>query len=158
MNYVVKGIEPALFAHLRGADDETLRQVGARRVRADATPGFPCRVSLEDARVGEDLILLPFAHHVADSPYQASGPVFIRESSLEGAQYHNILPEQLRVRLLSVRAYDGQGDMVDATVVEGAEADGEVRSMLAQRGVAFLHVHFARRGCFAARIDGVTRA
>jgi hypothetical protein len=153
LDYIVKGLDPALFTHLHGAGDEALTKIGARRVRADAQPGHLCRLSLEDACVGEDLILLPFAHHVADSPYSASGPIFIRETALERAQHDNDLPEQLRIRLLSIRAYDAQGDMVDADVVEGAAADPVVRRLLERADVAFLHVHFARRGCYAARIE-----
>lgn len=155
LDYIVKGLEPALFTHMYGSGDEALTKIGARRVRADAKPGYPCRVSLEDAQVGENLILLPFAHHEADSPYSASGPIFVREAALERAQYDSVLPEQLRIRLLSIRAYDANGDMVDAEVVEGAVADPVVRRFLAQAEVAFLHVHFARRGCYAARIDRV---
>ncbi len=153
MKYVISGLEPASFAQLSGLGDDALRAVSAKRVMADAKPGYPCRVSLEDAEVGETLILLPFAHHDADSPYSASGPIFIREAALERAQYDNELPEQLRIRLLSIRAYDAQGDMVDADVVEGAVADPVVRRFLERAEVAFLHVHFARRGCYAARIE-----
>lgn len=155
MTYIVKGLEPTLFTHLRDANNETLKEFGARRVRADAYPGYPCRVSLQDACIGEDLILLPFAHHATDSPYQASGPIFIRKAALARAKLRSELPVQLRIRLLSIRAYDASGDMVDATVVEGAEADPVVRQFLETAEVAFLHVHFARRGCYAARIDRV---
>ncbi len=153
LDYIVKALDPALFTPLHGPGDEALIKIGARRVRADAKPGFPCRVSLEDAEVGENLILLPFSHHKANSPYSASGPIFIREAVLEHAQYDNALPEQLRIRLLSIRAYDAHGDMVDADVVEGAAADPVVRRFLERADVAFLHVHFARRGCYAARIE-----
>lgn len=153
LDYIVKALDPALFTHLHGPGDEALIKIGARRVRADAKPGYPCRVSLEDAEVGETLILLPFAHHEADSPYSASGPIFIRELALERARIFDKLPEQLRIRLLSIRAYDSQGDMVDADVVKGAAADPVIRRFLERADVAFLHVHFARRGCYAARIE-----
>ena len=155
MKYVVSGLEPASFAQLSGLGDDALHAASATRVIADAKSGFPCRVSLEDAEVGEALILLPFAHHVADSPYSASGPIFVRVRVDERARIFDKLPEQLRIRLLSIRAYDANGDMVDAAVVEGAEADPVVRQFLETAGVAFLHVHFARRGCYAARIDRV---
>lgn len=157
MRYVVKGLDPSMLAHLRQAPDEKLQTVGARRVVADARPGYPCRVSLEDAKVGERLILLPFAHHEADSPYSASGPIFIRERAVAQARLLDELPEPLRIRLLSIRAYDTNGDMVEAEVVEGAVADRVVRLFLERVDVAFLHVHFARRGCYAARIERAER-
>jgi hypothetical protein len=153
MKYVVSGLESASFVQLSGLGDDALHAASARRVMADAKPGFPCRVSLEDAEVGETLILLPFAHHEADTPYSASGPIFIREVALERACIFDKLPEQLCIRLLSIRAYDAQGDMVDADVVEGAAADPVVRRLLERPEVAFLHVHFARRGRYAARIE-----
>jgi hypothetical protein len=153
MKYVVSGLESGSFAQLTGLGDDALHAASARRVIADANPGFPCRVSLEDAEVGEALILLPFSHHKADSPYSASGPIFVSERAVERARIFDKLPEQLRIRLLSIRAYDANGDMVDAAVVEGSEADPVVRQLLEPAEVSFLHVHFARRGCYAARID-----
>ena len=156
MQYVVHGLDLAQFSRLGGMHDDHLCSAAARRVVADAKPGFPCRVTLEDAEVGERLILLPFAHHEANSPYRASGPIFIRERAVKPARIVNELPEQLRIRLLSIRAYDANGDMVDAEVVEGVTADRVVRQQLERTDVAFLHVHFARRGCYAARIDRVT--
>jgi hypothetical protein len=155
MKYVVSGLESWSFAQLTGLGDDALHGASARRVIADAKPGYPCRVSLEDAEIGEALILQPFAHHVADSPYSASGPIFVRERAVERARIIDKLPEQLRIRLLSIRAYDAHGDLVDATVVEGTAADPVVRQFLERAEVEFLHVHFARHGCYAARIDRV---
>jgi hypothetical protein len=153
MQYVVKGLEPSTFAGLRGATDEQLQAAGARRVVADARPGYPCRVALEDAWIGETLILLPYAHHQADSPYRASGPVFVRETALTATRRHNELPESLQTRLLSIRAYDKAGEMVDAEVIEGRDADPVVRTLLGREDIAFLHAHYARRGCYAALIE-----
>jgi len=119
MKYVVSGLQPGLFSQLSSLSDDAVHSASARRVIADAKPGFLCRVSLEDAEAGEGLILLPLAHHVDDSPYSASGPIFIRELALESTHVFDELPEQLRIRLLSIRFYDVQGDMVVADVVEG---------------------------------------
>ena len=153
MQYVVKGLEPSTFAGLRGATDDKLQATGARRVVADARPGYPCRISLEDARIGETLILLPYAHHQATSPYRASGPIFVRETALTTTHHNNELPESLQTRLLSIRAYDKAGEMVDAEVIEGRDADPVVRTLLGRADVAFLHAHYARRGCYAALIE-----
>ena len=63
------------------------------------------------------------------------------------------IPEQLAIRLLSVRAFDGDGMMIDADVVEGTGLEPLIERMFADGRVAYLHVHNARRGCFAARVD-----
>src|SRR5688572_10495840 len=60
MTYRISGLDPADFAALLGGDEATLAAHNARRVVAANKPGFPCRVTLEDAEPGESLILL---HH-----------------------------------------------------------------------------------------------
>jgi hypothetical protein len=69
------------------------------------------------------------------------------------ARIVNALPPYLTLRPLSVRAYDAKDEMVDAEVVDGGGAEPLIRRYLARPNVAYLHVHFARRGCFACRID-----
>jgi hypothetical protein len=54
---------------------------------------------------------------------------------------------------LSVRAYDGEDMIVDADVVPGAEVQRAIERMLAKDEVGYLHVHFAPRGCYLARVD-----
>jgi hypothetical protein len=124
-----------------------------RRVRADQPVGYPCRISLEDAPVGEELLLLPFAHQAGATPFRASGPIFVRRGQRAAARAVNELPLCLTLRALSVRAYDGHDDMVDAEVVEGRDAAPLIERYLARADVAYLHLHYARRGCFACRID-----
>ena len=58
------------FEKLFSLDDQSLANLGAKRYIADTKPGFPCRVSLEDAEPGERVILVPFVHQPADSPYR----------------------------------------------------------------------------------------
>jgi hypothetical protein len=153
MDFRISGLPAAPFEPLFGLSDGALAERGARRMVADAKPGFPCRITLEDAEPGETLILLSHQHQPADSPYRASGPIFVRERARETFDRTNHVPEQLRGRLLSVRAYDGDAMIVDAEVVEGVELDGLIDRLLSDRQVAYLHVHFARRGCYACRID-----
>ena len=77
----------------------------------------------------------------------------MRESAKASARFRNAIPAQQRGRLLSVRAYDGDGGMRDADVVEGVALEALVARFFADARVAFLHVHNARRGCYACRID-----
>lgn len=154
MNYELRGLEPAPFEKLFDLDDEALAGRGMRRMRSDQAVGFPCRISLEDTPVGEEVILLPFNHQDSRSPYRASGPIFVRRGRA-AARIVNELPSYLTLRPLSVRAYDAADEMVDADVVDGAAAEPLIRRYLARADVAYLHIHFARRGCYACRVDRV---
>ncbi|MGH8204160.1 MAG: DUF1203 domain-containing protein [Steroidobacteraceae bacterium] len=153
MNYQLRGLEPALFEKLFDLDDAALAGRGMRRMRVDQPVGFPCRISLEDAPVGEDVLLLPFTHQDSRSPYRASGPIFVRRGRAQAARIVNELPTYLTLRPLSVRAYDAADEMVDAEVVDGREAAPLIERYLAREDVAYLHVHFARRGCYACRVE-----
>lgn len=153
MNYQLRGLDPALFEPFFDLDDATLAERGMRRVRADQPVGYPCRISLEDAPVGEELLLLPFTHQGGTTPFRASGPIFVRRGQRAAARVVNELPVALTLRPLSVRAYDGADEMVDADVVDGREAAALIERYLARADVAYLHLHFARRGCFACRVD-----
>lgn len=153
MNYQIRGLEPALFEKLFDLDDEALAARGMQRMRVDAPFGYPCRVTLEDAPVGEEVLLLPFTHQDSRSPYRASGPIFVRRGAANAKRIVGELPPYLTQRLLSVRAYDDADMMVAADVVEGREAGPLFESLLARSDVKYLHLHFAKRGCFAARVD-----
>lgn len=140
MNYQLRGLEPALFEGFFGLDDEALAARGMRWMQSDAPVGFPCRISLEDAPVGEPVLLLPFTHQDGRSPYHASGPIFVRRGRNQAAHIVNGLPSYLTLRPLSVRAYDAADEMVDADIVDGAAAAPPIERLLA-------------RGCFACRVD-----
>lgn len=151
MTYRITGLDPKPFRPLFAQDDASLAAAGIRRVTADATPGYPCRVSLADAEPGEDLLLLNHEHHAVAGPYRSRHAIFVRAKAERAAVFTDRLPEALAIRLLSLRAFDAEGLMVDAEVAEGAVADGLIRRYLADPRVAEVHLHFARRGCFAAR-------
>jgi hypothetical protein len=153
MSFQIRGIDPAPFSPLFDLDAEALLARGARRVTADAPDAYPCRISLERAPEGAELLLVHHAHQtVATSPYRAAGPVFVSRANAP-AQYRAELAPIMRDRLLSLRAYDGDGLMVDAEVGENGAVLDLIRRFLDDPAVAYVHAHFARRGCFAARID-----
>jgi len=153
MSFRAIGLSPSLFGALFALDDAELARRGMRRMTADAKPGFPCRVSLEDAEPGERLILLPFEHQPAHSPYRASGPIFVRERAGAAFDRVGVVPQVLRGRMLSLRAYDAAGLMVDADVISGDDVEAAIARLFARDDVGYLHVHNAKRGCYACRID-----
>jgi len=150
--FVIRGLDPAPFAPLFVLDDEALAALDARRVIANG-PGFPCRVSLADAEPGETLILANFEHLPVASPFRSRHAVYVRERAGDPAEYRNAVPEQFRTRMLSLRAFDEDGMMIDADLADGREVEVTIERMLGTPGVAYLHAHFAKPGCFAARID-----
>lgn len=149
----VRGLDAAQFASWFAMDDAGLAQAGAARIRADAHPGYPCRVSLEDARVGETVLALNWPHHDALSPYRASGPIFVREGAGAADLPAGEIPPVFAGRLLSVRAYDDRGWMVAAEITDGEAAAKVFEVLLDRPGVAFLHVHNAGPGCYSCRVE-----
>ncbi len=153
MPFQISALPAEPFEHLLDQTDDALRAHGARRMVVDECPGFPCRVSLEDAAVGESVLLLNYEHQQAASPYQSSHAIFVRERAVQAQLQPNEVPHQLRRRLLSIRAFDTKGMMIDADVVEGVKFEAVVEWMFANQSVSYLHVHNAKPGCYAARVD-----
>ena len=153
MDFRITGLPAAPFAPLFAMTDEELARHRALRRTCDEKPGFPCRVSLEDARPGERVLLVNYEHLPVDSPYRASHAIYVREGATQPFDAVNELPEALATRLLSLRAIDAKGHIVDADIAEGAAIEPLIRRLLGNDQVAYVHAHFARRGCFAARID-----
>ena len=153
MHFRISGIDPAPFQHLFGLSDGELARRRAKRYVADSKPGYPCRISLEDAEAGEAVILAPYAHQTASTAYQSAGPIFVRENAKARFEAVDVVPDQLAGRLLSLRAYDESGMMIDADVVDGRDLRATIDRFLGDDQTAYIHAHFARRGCYAARID-----
>jgi hypothetical protein len=143
------------FEELFQLDDHELSARGATRYRASQKPGFPCRVSLQDAEPGEQVLLVPYRHQSARSPYRASGPIFVRESAQTASIPADTVPPLLRSRMLSVRAYDARDLMIDAEVIDGRDLELSLTRLLDNERVGYVHVHFAGPGCYACRVDRV---
>lgn len=153
MSFRITGLDPAPFQPLFHLPDEALRARGVKRVIADASGGFPDRIALRDAQPGEALLLLNHEHQPADTPYRASHAIYVLEGETERYDAVDAVPELWRQRLLSVRAFDAKGWMRDADVVEGAAVEPVLERLLANHKVAYLQVHYAKPGCYAARVE-----
>ena len=153
MSFQIRGLPAAEFAPLFGICDAELAKRNAVRKVADRMPGFPCRVSLRDAEPGETVLLLNYEHLPVASPYRSGYAIYVRENAVDAQLDVNEIPEVLRTRLLSVRAFDEAGMLLEADVVQGAELAPVIDRMFARKDVAYLHAHNAKPGCFAARID-----
>lgn len=153
MSFQISPLARRLFEPLFALNDAELAAKGAVRQVADAHPGYPCRVSLTDAEVGEMVILVHFEHHSAATPFRASHAVYVRPTASEAVLAAGEVPLSLRSRLLSVRAFDARGMMIKADVVEGGALEPLIADMFDDPRAAYLHVHFASPGCYAARVD-----
>lgn len=153
MSFQIKGLPAETFAPLFKLPDTELAARGAVRVTADRYPGFPCRVSLCDALQGEVLLLLNYEHLAVASPYRSCHAIYVRENARDAQPEVDEVPEVLRTRLLSLRAFDDAGVMIDADVMEGRCLAAAIDRMFDSHRVMYLHVHNAKPGCFAARVE-----
>jgi hypothetical protein len=155
MSFIVSALPAEPFRPLFGLSDEALAGRGVIRRTVDAKPGFPCRVSLEDAEPGETVLLLNYEHQSADTPFRARHAIYVREDGPEAELAEGEVPQLFRHRVMSLRAFSGDGMLLAAEVAPGAELEPAVDRLLAKPGVAYLHAHYAAMGCYAARIDRV---
>ncbi len=125
--------------------------VAPKRVLVDG-PGFPERIEMREAEPGETLLLVNFEHQDVDTPFRSSHAVYVREGATE-TWSGDRLPDVMRRRLLSLRGFSAAGMIVEADVVEGNGADDVIERLFVNPAVAYIHAHYARPGCYAARID-----
>jgi hypothetical protein len=149
----ILGLAPVPFLHLYGLPDAELATRGVIRQRVEEPHSAPDRIELRDAEPGETVLLLNHEYLAVDSPYRGRHAIYVREGATERFDAVGVVPDALRRRLLSLRAFDEAGMMVDAEVVEGTALEALAERLLADPRVAYLHAHHARRGCYAARIE-----
>lgn len=153
MDYQITSLELGDFTHLFGLDEHALSKLGVQRMTVTAKPGYPCRITLEDAEIGESVLLLNYEHLPVDSPYRSAHALFVRENATESARFQNEIPEYLKSRQLSVRSFDTEGMMVDADTCAGNDLESMIERLFAEDSADYVHVHNAARGCYLARID-----
>jgi hypothetical protein len=153
MNFRITGLASEPFRDLFGLPDDALAARGVRRYRVNSHPGFPDRIEMKDAEIGESVLLLNHVSQPADTPYRASHAIFIREGATQAFDAVNQVPEVMRIRLLSLRAFSEAGMLLDADVAEGQVMEAVLERMLANPDVSYIHVHNARQGCYSGRVD-----
>jgi hypothetical protein len=150
MSFRITGLPAENFDHLFALDDAELAALGAVRRTADGA--YPCRISLTDSYPGDELILTNYEHHAVDSPYRMRFAIYVRKGE-ETYDKVDEVPEQLRKRTLAARAFDRNGMMVGRELVEGAQLESAIDRLFALPGAAYLHLHYAAPGCYAARVE-----
>jgi hypothetical protein len=153
MTYRIEGLPAGDFANFFAMTDAELAERRARRVVADADRGFPCRVSLDDARAGECMILLNYVSHEVETPYRTGYAIYVREGAEAPPPFIDRNPPVFEGRTLSLRGFAKDGNIVEARLAQPGEADATIRALFADPAIAYIHAHNAAYGCFAARID-----
>jgi hypothetical protein len=150
MTYRIKGLDPEPFRPLFALTDDDLEQRGMKRMTV-TSPTFPCRVSLLDRPLGEQVILLNHVSHDEANPYRASHAIFVADAAQ--AEYVDEVPPVFVHRILSLRGFDKDGMMADALVTQPGEADTGIRKLFDNPAIETIHVHNAARGCFSAKAE-----
>ncbi|WP_298772828.1 DUF1203 domain-containing protein [uncultured Shewanella sp.] len=148
INFLIKALNMDIFYEYMLKDDEELSFSHASWLTVDATPGYPCRVSLTDAKIGENVLVVSFCHHNVSSPYRAYGAIFVREKATMAVLDINEVPEMLRCRILSIRAYNAETFMIGAEVISGEKLEFAIDRQFQNRDVEYIHIHNANPGCF----------
>jgi hypothetical protein len=151
MGFRICGLPAEDFGHLFTLSEEELAgQRAVRQIADGRRPGYPCRVSLTDARPGDELLLLNYEHHAVATPYRMRFAIYVREGE-ETYDAINDVPEQLLLRMLAVRAYDADAMMAGCELTDGRSLAAAIERLFANPRADYLHIHFAAPGCYAAR-------
>lgn len=153
-NFKITAIENK-YNHLFNLTEEELVVKGVLKMIVDEKPGYPCRVSLKDAEIGEEIILFPFKHHLINSPYQASGPIFVRKNAKIVDLKVNEIPEMLFIRLQSLRTYNKKGMMIDAKTLQGKNIRKEIKLIFKNKQASYIQIHNANPGCYNCQVNRI---
>ncbi|WP_158912786.1 DUF1203 domain-containing protein [Caulobacter sp. S45] len=153
MAYRVRGLDPDQFAHLFGLSDEGLAKLGARRRLVADGEGIPDRIGVRELQGGETAILLNYVHQPADTPYRASHAIFIAEGAGAPCDLVDAIPDQMQGKMISIRAFGANHELASADLAVGAELPPIIARFFDNPDVAYLQAHYARPGCYAARIE-----
>jgi Protein of unknown function (DUF1203) len=153
MSYIITGLQREQFEDYFGMDDIDLAKYGAVRVTAAADKGWPCRISLDDAKAGEQLILLNHVSHDVATPYRSGYAIYVRENARSAAEYVDETPPVFEGRPMAFRAFDADGMLRDAALALPGQADQKIRGLFDNADIAYIHAHNAAHGCFSAKVE-----
>jgi hypothetical protein len=153
MAFRITGLDPEPFRHLFGLSNDELEKHGVQRYGFDKKPGFPDRIEMRDLDIGDTALLLNYVHQPADTPYRASHAIFVREWAEPTYLEADHIPEVMRVRPISLRGFNAKGEMIEADLADGQQLEPVIERFFANSDVDYIQAHYAKRGCYAARID-----
>lgn len=152
MSFCIAGLSPEAFAPLFTLDDAALAQHNAMRVMVTGQPGFPCRVSLTDVPVGEEVLLIHHLSHDVATPYRSAYAIYVSAGARQ-ALHTDALPPVLEGRPIALRAFDEAGMLRGAALALAGEVEAKIIDLFVSEQIAYIHAHNAAHGCFVARVD-----
>ena len=150
MSFTITGLAVEQFKPLFDLSDAELNARGVIRKVADAKPGYPCRITLEDAEPGETVLLLNHEHHATDTPYRSSYAIYVNEAASKTRQTHDAVPGVLKNRPLALRRFNADGMLIGASLDTTGDPTDAIKQALADPETDYVHIHNAMHGCFAA--------
>jgi len=116
--------------------------------------GNPCRHCLRMIPGGKGMLVLAHRPFGSVQPYAETGPIFLCAEECEAGGGVQV-PEILASPDYIVRGYGADERIVYGTggVVPTGRIVARAEELLAQPGVAFVHVRSARNNCFQVRIE-----
>lgn len=150
MDFIIESLPAALFDHLFQMSDAELHSQNIVKQVVTAKPGFPCRITLEDVEPGEEVLLLHYVFHDVESPYKASGPIYIRKNKPQKICGVNEVPQLFLTRMISLRGYNKDAMLIFADVFDGNLLKERIQSIFENTDIDYLHIHNAKHGCYFA--------
>ncbi|EPJ50047.1 MAG: hypothetical protein OFPI_20960 [Osedax symbiont Rs2] len=152
MTFQIHALPSSAYTDFFSLSDDELKRSNIVKTIVEEEHSYPCRVSLADAEIGETVILVNHTHLDEASPYHASHAIFVRENATQAHPVADSVPRMIASRLISVRAFDSLHLMLTADVVEGGDLKQIINQMFKDSKVQYLHLHYARPGCYAAKV------
>ncbi|GJL94047.1 MAG: hypothetical protein DHS20C05_04520 [Hyphococcus sp.] len=152
MSFIISGLAADEFQPLFNQSDDALRAQGIIRKKADSKPGYPCRITLEDAEPGETVLLLNHQSLKTDSPFRSSYAIYVRENAQTAQTFTNALPPVFKGRPIALRLFDTDGMLIGADMGKDGSLIEKIEAAFTDPAVAYIHAHNAMHGCFAAEV------
>ena len=153
MTYRITGLDPAQFAPLFGLSDAELAEQHIQRHHVSAPNAFPDRITMVDLEPGETALLLNYEHLPVDSPYRSRHAIYVKEGATTPYSQMGEVPAVMKRRTLALRGINSAGHIVDADLATGEAIEPLILRLFENPDIAYIHAHYAQRGCFSARID-----
>ena len=150
MSFVISGLPIEQFRPLFAMDDNALAEKGIVRKTADVKPGYPCRISLEDAEPGDRLLLMHYESHKVQTPYRSAYAIYVNEAATEQRIVRKSIPGVLRGRPIALRSFNEDGMLINAALCLDGDVAKAIENVFETAEANYIHLHNAAHGCFAA--------
>ncbi len=153
MTFRITGLDPSEFAPFFGLPEAELAAQNIQRHVVTESNACPDRITMVDLDPGENALLLNYEHLPVDSPYRSRHAIYVKEGAATAYDGTGVVPEVMQRRTLALRGIDSAGCIVDAVLATGDEIEPQILRLFEDPDIAYIHAHYAQRGCFSARID-----